>query len=444
MIRMDERNLRNVVIIGIDALRADHLGCYGYQKPTSHNIDMLAGSGVVFDACYSCINTTDPAFTTLLSGMYPVSHGIRKHAEGLKPWVYNFNKHPFVLIQEVLQKSGYSTFGLDWLGRWHKRGFSYYLGTKYKRTPTATNMVNEAIQLLETTTGPYFLFIHFWDAHTPYRAPEHIYANFEPDGEGTPLAKLFSGISNPKWKRYLMRAGGDATTAEEMVAKYDAAIAYVDQEIGRLVTYMQERGDFDDTLLVITSDHGESLTEHGIYFDHHGLYDATTHVPLIFVNGPGKGIRTAPFVQHVDIVPTLFELLGVGMPGKVHLDGTSLVPFMEGRGGAGRPSIISEEQHTQRRVAIRTREWKYILAPSRWRMACRNCGHTHGMPEELYDLSSDPGELSNIVAKRPEIARGLRRELESTLRGRRNRVLHRQIKQATGKIFGIVKPRRSD
>ena len=126
---MTKEEKKNVVLIGIDALRADHLGCYGYDKETSPNIDDLSRNGVIFENAFSCSNATDPSFTTMLSGKYPISHGIRNHGAKVTNYMLqNFYKQEIKFLSETLKDNGYKTFGIDWLGRWHKKGFEYYLG----------------------------------------------------------------------------------------------------------------------------------------------------------------------------------------------------------------------------------------------------------------------------------------------------------------------------
>lgn len=444
---MKEEKRMNVVLIGIDALRADHVGCYGYNKETSPNIDNLSRNGVIFENAFSCINTTDPSFTTMLSGEYPVSHGIMNHGEKVtNSMLQNFYKRKIRLLSEILRDSGYKTFGIDWLSRWHKRGFEYYLGDSmqkkhlkilskmvnklpdtfsekmkkiYAKTTssnssiyTATKLTDTALELVDNCNRPFFLFIHYWDVHTPYNAPERIYNELMPEGNGKGLKELFAGIRNEKWKAYLLKAAGKATTAEEVSAMYDSAIKYVDQEIGRLVKYFKKQGIYEDTIFVITSDHGESLTEHGIFFDHHGLYDESIHVPLIFNNLPMGGKRIKDFVQHVDIVPTLLDILNIPFK-KSEFDGMSLIPLIRGEVNSLRPFIVAEESYTESKKAIRTNKWKYIYSPSKDAATCRYCGVIHGGIEELYHLESDPKEMRNIVGEAPEIAKMLRKNLFS-------------------------------
>lgn len=431
---MTGQKLPNIVIIGIDAARADHFGTYGYPKPTSPHIDALANEGLVFDHCFCHINTTDPSFTTMLTGMIPRSHGILKHAEGLNLGVYNFHKHKFVLFQEILKQYGYSTFGIDWLGRWHKRGFDFYLGPKYDRRPPAGKLIDESIARIRTSKKPFFLFIHFWDAHTPYNAPDELYPLFAPEHPEMKMEALLKDIKSRDWKEYILKAGGEVKNAEEIVAKYDAAIRSVDEEIDRLVNVLKDMGIYEDTIILITSDHGESLTEHGIYFDHHGLYETTTHVPLIMVHVPGKG-RIDKFVQHADIVPTFLDLLGIPMKG-LNIDGMSLVPLIRGETEMTRDFVVFEEVNTQKKCAIRTDEWKYIESPSEQQATCRRCGSVHGGVTELYNLKKDPQELHNVIAEEGETAATLRDSLSSWEKSEKEIVLKRQMQHLKKNLFG--------
>jgi arylsulfatase A-like enzyme len=184
--------------------------------------------------------------------------------------------------------------------------------------------------------------------------------------------------------------------------------------------------------MIVTSDHGESLDEHDIFFDHHGLYDVTTHVPLI-LHGPKFLPPAGPveaLVQHVDLVPTLCDLLGIDRT-NLEFDGSSWMPLFEGRTTSLRDFILSEENYVQRKIAIRTRDHKYIFAPD-GKGFCNYCQKIHKGPEELYDLTSDPGETVNRIAADPEIAAELRNRLKARLAeldARRDRLMESSGRQ---------------
>lgn len=472
---------QNIVLIIIDALRADNIGCYGYTRKTSPNIDKLAREGILFENAFSCTNTTDPSITTILSGKYPISHGIRNHGPKVtNSMVQEFYKRKIRLLSEILRSSGYLTFGIDWIGKWHKKGFEYYFGNTMQKKHsmlsmlfsritnkfpeaflnkikdviftkkiknndlpyyTAARLTDTSLKLISNCGKPFFLFIHYWDTHTPYTSPENIYTEFKPEKRknSRELKELLANISNKKWKGYLLKTFGERRTAEEVIAMYDSAIRYVDQEIGRLIDSLKDKGIYDDTIFVITSDHGESLTEHGIFFDHHGLYDVSIHVPLIFNNIPDTKVpgtkrkRVRDFVQHVDIVPTLLDILDIPF-NRSEFDGISLIPVMKGKKSVSRPFIVAEESYTEIKMAIRTKEWKYIYSPSKEAAICRYCGVIHGGVEELYHLDNDPNELQNIVEEKPEISRDLRKMLFSWLNNLKSKEEKIQISKKIRKL----------
>jgi len=197
-------------------------------------------------------------------------------------------------------------------------------------------------------------------------------------------------------------------TVSQQIAEYDGAIRYVDGEIGRLMEGLKKHGIADQTLVIITSDHGESLTEHGIYFDHHGLYEVSIHVPLIMrypeVLSAGKAVEG--FVQHIDLVPTILDLVGINRHAE-DFDGESLMPLIH-EGKELRSAVYIEEAYAQRKRAIRTKKYEYIKAPSEESAVCRLCNRIHGGVEELYDLESDPEQNHNLAQDKPETAKKLR------------------------------------
>lgn len=197
--------------------------------------------------------------------------------------------------------------------------------------------------------------------------------------------------------------------------KYRGAVRYVDKQIGRLLEEIKAADILENTWIIITSDHGESLTEHQIYFDHHGLYDVTTRVPLIFyyprLFSPHKRIEA--MVQHVDFVPTVCEVLGVECGGS-GFDGQSLMPLIGEQKKEIRPYVFNEESYVQRKIGLRTKKFKYIYAPhdEGW---CSYCQRVHGGKEELYDLESDPEEKDNIVHQDKPRAVRMREKLDQLI-----------------------------
>jgi len=435
----------------IDAVRARNLSCYGYVKKTSPNIDNIAKEGIIFNNCYSCINTTDPSITTILSGKYPLTHGLIDH--GVTDENYYLKKSLTLKpLQSILRSKGYMTIAIDWLGRWHKMDFVHYSGSIKKNSKfyeriqrykigrhiynmglslfkkirpykisydVASDVTNYALKLInEYSKKNFFLFIHFWDPHAPYYPPTEYLKIFKKEKYYSSIKtkdEIINNINNEQWKSFVKK-WIKKKDINDILASYDAEINYVDTQIGKLTQGLRDLDIYDNTIFLITSDHGESLTEHGIYFDHHGLYDVNIHVPLI-IRYPHKideEKNISSLVQHVDIVPTTLDLLNVNYC-KDNYDGKSLVPLIKKDVEDFRSFIYAEEVHTQRKIAIRTNKYKYIFSPFKDKVVCSYCGKIHGALEELYDLESDPNENINIAYK-TEIAKELRSQLENFIK----------------------------
>ena len=239
-----------------------------------------------------------------------------------------------------------------------------------------------------------FLLIHYWDTHVPYPAPLEFIKGFtkrhcDESGENvlhmTTISKLASKVKGP-WRQKLVEMFGANTKVCEVEARYDASSHYVDKALEMLYENLEHLGVLDETLLIVTSDHGESLTEHGIFFDHHGLYDVTIRVPLMMYSGAlPQGRRFKVYVQHVDLVPTILNLLGIKT--EIYFDGFNLLPLIfekiEDEPTALRNSIYVEESYTERKFALRTTRYKYIEATSPKQAFCRYCGVIHGGVEAV-------------------------------------------------------------
>lgn len=449
----------NILFIVIDALRARNLGCYGYSKPTSPNIDNLAKEGILFENAYSCATTTFPSLATIFSGRYPLSHGITRHSPtSIRQDMEKLDKCATIFLPEILRAKGYSTVAVDWLGGWHRRGYDYYSGfinphkvklyrlffrsgsrllfrsryypmitqlLKWKSIDDANVVTNKAINLVgRIHNKKFFLFIHYWDTHIPYNPPKCYLDRFDSRkyGNNQTVKELFDRFDR-KHSYYLrMRIPGGVKNTNQVLARYDGEISFVDHQIGRLIETLENYEISEKTLIVLTSDHGESLTEHGIYFGHHGLYDVTIHVPLIFSFSTfPKNKRIEGLVQHTDILPTILHVLG--MNSKKHgIDGKSVIPLIYGETKTLRKAAYVEEADAQRKRAIRTSEYKYICSLEEKDTVCRACGYRHGEMEELYDFSEDPEEDHNVIKENLNLAHTLREEIfkwEKSLKSRK-------------------------
>ena len=423
--------VNNIIIIVVDALRAKNLGCYGYPIDTSPNIDKLSQESVLFKQAYACSSRTDPSFTSIATGLYPTAHGITGHANRVKEGdAKNVSKIKF--LAEALQEKGYKTYGLDFLSRWHKKGFDYYLGLegspKAKRsraidflretfnikpgtpqqkilsktplyrlflkmlfnkrsTPylAADKLVDKAIEILTQGPEKKFVFLHFWDTHRPYWPPDkHLdalkdadYSKVNPNLE-RPLKQARKTICSPLGKFFFDQMSYGKKTVEDLVRAYDASIKFVDEEIGRLLGQVTE-----DDLVILTADHGESLWEHNIYFGHEGLYDQVLHIPFM-IKGPEikSEVVSDSFIQPPDIMPTVLDLVNSG----------DLPSFSRDK------CFAIDDTEVRREATVFDKKYKLIVSLDQ-NFRCEFCGQKHTLDQELYDLANDPEQLQNIAGE---------------------------------------------
>ncbi len=398
----------NVVLIALDTQRADHLGCYGYTRPTSPSIDAIARRGVLFERCYAPNIPTHPSFTTMLTGKEAITHNIVNIGGGV-PIADGVR-----LLPEILKEHGYVTAAVDSMGRHFKRGFDEYVNYRWDRSdPTvlrkAETVTETALPLIERLRGqpqPFFLFLHYWDPHTPYLPPPRYQRRFYPrdrDPYDTSNHSMDEAWRWEPFKWYFHSWMPGVTDADYAINLYDGAIAYMDHQLRRIFAALAPVQD--DTLLILTADHGEILNEQLGYFDHHGLYEGNIHVPLI-LSWPGKlprGRRVPGFVQNLDLAPTLLDLIGVA--DRDGMEGISLVPAIFGvRDGNYRELFFSEATWEVKR-AVRAGNWKLIDSIEQ---------DPHGRPlQELFDLRDDPREQRNLASEHPGLVRDLKERLEA-------------------------------
>ncbi|MFQ6132498.1 MAG: sulfatase [Armatimonadota bacterium] len=411
----------NILLIAIDTLRADHLGCYGYHRSTSPNLDELAAQGALFKQLLCGCVPTQPSYTSLYTGQYSVTHGIVTH--GGTKWPADGS--PF--FTHDLQPAGYTTCAVDNLygmQKWFAAGYEFYINptgrVHHFQTVDCQVYNSRAIPWLRAHANEqFFMFVHYWDPHTPYLPPERLrglYYDGNPcDPQHSTMDRLYEQPFGDWWSEsWFKRLQDDRITdAEYIVAMYDSEINYVDEAVGELLNALDETGHTDDTLVIVFSDHGELMYRHDIYFDHHGLYRGNLHVPLI-MRWPERipaGTVVEPLVQHIDIAPTILEAAGAEVP--QGMEGHSLLAHATGRTDERLYDyLITQECTWQAKWAIRTDDHNFIKA--RVPDAGERQPDLHGMPpQELYDLRADPDELSNIAEERPNVAAQLEQKLEA-------------------------------
>ena len=400
----------NVVLIALDTQRADHLGCYGYHRDTSPNIDALAKQSVVFERCYAPNIPTHPSFTTLFSGKEAVTHDI-VNIGGKVPI-----KDGVRLLPEILADHGFATAAVDNMGRHFTRGFERYEKYQWDRSDptvlrkaeTVTGAALPVIGDLLDESRPFFLFLHYWDPHTPLLPPpgyEDLYYPADGDPYGAANHSMDEAWSWEPFKWYFHDWMPGITDADYVKNLYDGEIRYMDHHLATVVDALAPVRD--DTIVLITADHGEILDDQLGYFDHHGLYEPNIRIPLI-MSWPGvlpAGRRVPGLVQNLDVAQTLLDLLGIRQTES--MEGLSLLPAIYGARDHNYSEVYFSEATWQVKRAVRTNQWKLIrsIEPD-----------PHGRPmTELFDLDTDPEETTNLAETKPDKVKELGQRLDAWL-----------------------------
>jgi len=393
----------NVLLITIDTLRADHLGMYAYLRNTSPRIDALGRQGAVFDRAYTYWPKTRGSMAVMLTGRRPSQNGYSK----AHPVLLGFN----ATLASVLKEAGYDTAAaVDnpnvAAANGYAKGFDAYRET-WEEGALATEM-DRARAITDTAVGflkkarkdrPFFLWLHYVNPHAPYAPPPPYDAAFlDAAARSGPRLRVVPGLHAGIPKQWAV-PGQDRLGY--YVAQYDGEIAAVDQEVGRVVDALRDSGAMARTVVVLTSDHGESLGEHDYYFDHgEDVFEPSLAIPLVLV-GPGvqPHSRVEAFASTLDIVPTVLDAVKVSYP--PDLAGTSLLPVA--RGASPGPGRLFA-QNDRNLSATWDRRFKLVATPV-----------GDGRRLALYDRAQDPGETRDQSRSRPDDLRIQRRELEQHL-----------------------------
>ncbi|NLC56603.1 MAG: sulfatase-like hydrolase/transferase [Armatimonadetes bacterium] len=400
----------NILLIGIDSLLADHMSCYGYHRLTTPHIDRFAQGGTLFERNYCPHVPTTSGYGSMLTGMdcFGTQVVALRHRGSMRPGVRT--------LAEILREAGYNTTCVGFTGNPASRGFDTYLdypgwgADETGRSPKAGNLNKVAIPELERLASqkePFFLMLRHMDPHTPYLPPDPYERLFYHGNECDPANRSMDPVRafKPFWDYFESWMPKGITDKDYVIAQYDGAIAYMDACIQAIFTALETRGILDDTIVVINSDHGETLYDHECWFDHHGIYDVTLHVPLI-LRYPAKipaGKRLAGYTQHKDLVPTLLELAEIEVPDR--FDGRSLMGMVRGEVASHESEFYITECTWMRKHGWRTPEWKLIVA--------LEPDFHFKPPVELYNLVTDPGENVNLAEQLPDVVDYLRGRMEA-------------------------------
>ena len=369
-------NPANVIVVTLDTLRADHLGCYGGHSVETPNLDALAGSAARFTHAYSPVPITLPAHTALFTGSFPMATGVHD---------FGGNKVPAsaITLARILHDQGYSTaaflgaavldsrFGLN-------QGFdTYFDHFDFSRLDeTSLDMVKRSgDQVIDNALGwlrtnprqPLFLWVHLYDAHYPYAPPQ-------------PYASRYAG------------------------RPYDGEIAFLDVQLGRLVAFLKDLGVYGTSIMVVAGDHGEGLGEHGEKTHGFFIYNSTLHVPLL-IKLPGANANTVnKEASLVDVMPTVLQALRLPIPPSVQ--GRSLLSDI-----VGKPSGTTSNLYAETYLPLLHFQWSQLRA-----LQADGLKYIEAPRPELYDTRADPGETKNLLAGKQALAHEMRDRLMSVER----------------------------
>ena len=389
-------NKPNIIFLTVDTLRADHLPIYGYGRETAPSVDALAGRAVIFNNAVVPRGSTRPSYASILTGLYPFHHGVRSNGTVLHD--------DLDTLAEILKRAGYHTaafvsnFVLMGEQSGCNQGFDVYddrLGEReanrnnYERAAPGT-LAAVLDWLADDPPHPFFLFTNFIDPHGPYRPPDRLREHFN--------SKQTRELSEQQIPPYQQTPG--TRDYYDFVDRYDAEIRLVDEALGMLITELVVRGLWDNALVVFVADHGESLGEHGIYFEHHmHVYEETVRVPLVIRLPKPSPLhvrlnvqRRDALVSPMDLTPTVLDFLAI-KPNRV-LDGRSMMPLLRGEDPSPRmmllefPSTATSYMSLPDEYAVRSAAHKLI------RVFDADTGAIQ--KESVFDIARDPLEQQLI------------------------------------------------
>lgn len=378
----------NILIISLDACRADHLSCYGYTRETSPFLDNLASQGVLFKNAFINTHGTPPSHLTILSSLYNQTHG-------LGGWFSPMKISPeIIMVQEILQDHGYITLsvtgGSFFKNYGFERGFTEFESTGVQ-TESVESGVKKVLGLVEKYSGkqkPIFVFFHTFSIHSPYKPPEEyktIFGKYDCNFE----------CSSKNLMKFLKKANKlSDTELEYIISQYDAGIKYTDDILKGLFENLETFGFFDNYLVIITADHGEEFGEHGRLLHTKTLYDELLCVPMIMTGSSiPKGHIDKRMVSSIDITPTILGFAGIKTD--IHMEGQNLLLHNTGNNNQ-KEAVFA--QYGSSLYSIRTIDWKLIETQKPYSVS-------------LFDLKSDPGETMDVSEHHQEICHQLHKRL---------------------------------
>ncbi|MCL6625765.1 sulfatase family protein [Alicyclobacillus shizuokensis] len=411
-----------VIYFDIDSLRPDHLGVYGYKRPTSPNIDQVARDGIVFQNCFASDSPCMPSRAATISGRFGARTGIVTHGPRGETMDLKVDTLPNILRAAGVTTAAVSTFGrhpspwfyVGWENFYDPKGWHFQATPAWKINEIALDWLDDHAK------DDFFLWVQYWDVHSVYNPPESCVDAVKSDDypEYPTKDQVHNHRNDVFWHSAGMMGIDSYETYKHMVDLYDAEIRYVDYHIGQVLKKLDSLGISEDTAIIISADHGEELGEHGVYIEHWSVYDGTNRVPLI-VRLPKalqqSGVRH-DLVYQMDLSATILDLFGVRVPEK--WDAKSLLS-----GDSRTHLVCGHGLYTAQRAVI-TENWKLIRTyhPGQW-----------DIPNvQLFDRKHDVFEQHSVVHEH----RGVVKELMDYLTDWESRVAGETDPMKVNALYG--------
>lgn len=427
-----------ILYVDIDTLRPDHLGCHGYHRDTSPNIDAVAASGVRFTDVYASDVPCLPSRTALVTGTFGIRNGVNDHAgtaadlapRGPRRTFFNqwvTGSLPSVLMAAGLHTASISSFPLRHGATWWTAGFMESMNlVRGYGTERADQVMPGALDWLDRRgrAEDWFLHVHLWDPHTPHNVPESFGNPFADDPvpawhteevraaswelPGPHSAQEPWGFRPDEWGQPGPRSPWNLATeadVKQIFDGYDVGIRFADDAVGRLANALADLGVLDETAIWISSDHGEAFGELGVYADHQAADEATAHIPAI-LSWPGlPPSEQTGLHYHLDVAATVADLAGARLPPS--WDGTSRRDHLEaGSDAPGRDHLVLTQGAWTAQRGLRQGDHLYLHT-------LHDGFHTHWAEEMLFDVASDPHEQVDLVGRDPARAAAMRATLDA-------------------------------
>ncbi|WP_320129669.1 sulfatase [uncultured Sphaerochaeta sp.] len=423
-----------ILYVDIDTIRPDHLGCYGYTRNTSPNIDKVAQEAVRFNDYYCSDAPCLPSRAALATGRFGIHTGCVGHGginaemrpEGKERGMADFNGRynlPAVMRRAGMKTASISSFADRHAAWWFNGGFDETYNIGKRGLELGDEVIDLALDWLQRKESikDWFLHVHVWDPHIPYRTPEEFGKPFENSPLPDPWMneELLAQHRNSKPGAHSACEVNGYTPAEDiahprqiteikdlsdfktMIDEYDTGVLFADYNLGKMFDLLREQKIYDETIIIISGDHGECLGEKGAYCEHGEADYITTHIPLI-IKWPGcpQNVESNGLHYNVDLLPTLIDMIGnippfkcnrvVGKPNPAVYDGESFAPCIkEGKNGGREFLVVSQCAHVCQR-AVRFDNWIYIRT--------YHDGYHLSEADELFDVEKDPHEITNVAS----------------------------------------------